>query len=101
MGSLEDEPWFEVEEDLFEEFGSVEDVGHWPRARVWWVGEIKLDVVADDTLVVTQSCLCDVPFPDGASGSQRHGRANESAVSRHIFRLRFGDDLLRNALVRS
>jgi hypothetical protein len=52
------------------------------------VGEAEFDAVADCALVVAEPCSCDVPLADLASGSERHGWSDESAVGRHLFRLR-------------
>jgi hypothetical protein len=52
------------------------------------VGEAEFDAVADcAVVVVAEPCLRDVPLADLASGSERHGWSDESAVGRHLFRL--------------
>jgi hypothetical protein len=81
---LEEEAWSQVEEDLLKELGRVEDVGHWLEAWVWRIGEPELDVVAHDAFVVANPCLCDVPLPDNASGSERHSRSIGGAVRCHV-----------------
>jgi hypothetical protein len=62
------------------------DIGF--EAGIWGVGEAEFDGIADGAVVVAEPCLRDVPLADCASGSERHGWSDESAVGRHLFRFR-------------
>ena len=51
---LKEKTWSQILKDLFEKFRDVEDFGHWPEPRIWWICEIELDVVADYVDVVAE-----------------------------------------------